>query len=80
MTPDELAREAGITRAEQIAVGAVERCPQCWRDRPLSDFIGARGGFVVMCADCRDRYRNWYKRTPEEQARARRPVLRTGDG
>lgn len=69
-----------ISRDDQIAAGVTQFCRQCHRDRPLSDFISSRGAFVVMCAECRDRYGNWARRTLEQRAAARRPVVRTGDG
>lgn len=70
----------GITRAGQLAAGVFDFCGQCYRRRPLSDFISPRGRFVVQCVACRRRYRNWVYRSEGERNAARRRVRRTGDG
>lgn len=54
------------------------RCAQCWLVKPVDDFVGARGGVVQRCADCREKYWNWNSKTAEEKAAVERrgvPVL-----
>lgn len=48
------------TEAEQL-------CPQCWKDRPASSFIGKRGLPVNWCSTCRGLYGNWSAKTQEEK-------------
>lgn len=35
-------------------------CAQCWRWKPVANFMGARGGIVTWCKDCRSKYRGGY--------------------
>ena len=71
---------ADITRSEEIAAGVVDFCRQCHRHKPLSDFIGRRGSFVVMCVSCRARYANWDAKTASQKRAARSPQEHTGTG
>jgi hypothetical protein len=62
---------------------ATDFCPQCYRDRPLVDFISKSGRrFVRHCKACRDHYGNYAKlSTTERIAKMRaRPKPRTGIG
>lgn len=56
-------------------------CAQCYTDQPIATFTNPKTGReVTWCAECRDRYRNWHKKTDAERIAARRPVQHTGDG
>lgn len=79
MNPIGAAIVTGIMRGFGFLEGS-KRCLQCYKPRPLEDFIGTRGGIVGMCVDCRARYRNWTAKTEDEKAAARPPVLREGTG
>lgn len=56
--------------ADLFPVGGPEKlkCPQCNTTRPRSAFIGKKGKQVRMCFQCRSKYFNWHKKTPEEKA------------
>ncbi len=51
----------------------LRRCDQCWDWKPEGQFVGARGGVVRMCADCRGKYRGWERKSLEEKVAARGP-------
>jgi hypothetical protein len=47
----------------------VKRCPQCWRDKPVSAFRRRKAGFPLtrLCLDCRKRYGGWEAKTLREK-------------
>ena len=57
----------------------MKRCAQCWREKPDTDFIGARGAPVTWCVGCRERRtaagyvraepRRWLRRSGEIRVR-----------
>lgn len=60
---------------------ATEFCPQCYRDRPLAEFISAKGDrFVRWCAGCRSRYRGWETLSAADRRARMKPKPRTGIG
>ena len=65
------------------AAVATDFCPQCYRDRPLADFVSKNGKrFVRRCRECRDHYGSWHRLSSEERlAKMRaRPKPRNGIG
>lgn len=49
------------------------RCPQCWSWRATSMYLSNLGQIVKRCSVCRETYKNWEKKSPEEKARATTP-------
>lgn len=61
--------------------GASDFCPQCYRHRPLEEFISKDGKrFVQQCRGCRDRYQGWETYSASERLKRLRPKTRQGDG
>ena len=50
-------RNVPRVRGEQVK----RRCPQCWRNRPLKEFLSRDGSrYVNWCLGCRDHYQYGY--------------------
>jgi len=62
-------------------VTATEFCPQCYRDKPLEEFLSRDGKrFVRQCLPCRERYQNWQALSVAERRARMRAKPRTGIG
>lgn len=60
---------------------ATEFCPQCYRDKPLEEFLSKNGKrFVRQCRPCRDRYQGWSTLTTAERRARMRTKPRAGLG
>lgn len=60
---------------------ATDFCPQCYRDKPLEQFLSRNGKrFVRWCMDCRDRYRGWETFSVAERRKRMKPKPRNGIG
>lgn len=49
------------------------RCPQCWAWRTTSHFMSKLGAVVKRCSVCRETYKDWDKKTPQQKANATTP-------
>lgn len=60
---------------------ATDFCPQCYRDRPLADFISRSGDrFVRRCIGCRERYDAWPGLSVAQRRARMKPKPRPGIG
>lgn len=55
---------------------AERRCRQCWRMKPVVEFRGRRGSFILRCISCQETYSDWSSKTLEERERATSPRAR----
>lgn len=55
-----LVQSGGLKRwdtRDQSVTGnlALRRCAQCWKDKPIGEFIGKRGKLISWCSSCQER-------------------------
>ena len=58
----------------------MKKCRQCWKPKPLADFVGKRGGEILWCVDCRKKYRAWQQLSVAERRAQMRVKPRGGIG
>lgn len=62
-------------------IAATDWCNQCYRERPLTDFISGDGARILTrCGECRARYDGWERLSVEERAARMRAMPREGTG
>lgn len=49
------------------------RCGQCWKFKPIGDFMGAKRKFINRCQDCQKKYNGWDKKPLELRMAATNP-------
>lgn len=64
-----------------MSLAPTEFCPQCYRPKPLAEFLSRDGTrFVRQCLPCRKRYQNWSNLSPTERRARMRTKPRNGIG